>query len=58
MRMIADFLDLTRMRLGSTIPLKRGHTDLHRVCEDVVLQLQASHPDRVVRFEPRGDLTG
>ena len=57
-RMIADFLDLTRMRLGGTIPLKPGHTDLHQVCQEVVLEFQASHPDRVVHFESRGGVTG
>ena len=57
-RMIADFLDLTRMRLGGTIPLKPGRINLRRVCEEVVLELQASHPDRVVHLESHGDVTG
>ena len=43
-RMIADFLDLTRMRLGGTIPLKPGRTDLRRVCEEVILELQCEPP--------------
>jgi signal transduction histidine kinase len=57
-RLIADLLDLTRMRLGGEIPLKPVRTDLQRVCEEVVLEIQASHPDAVVRFESRGDVTG
>jgi len=57
-RMIADLLDLTRMRLGGDIPLKAVKTDLQNVCEEVVLEAQAGHPDAVVHFESRGDVTG
>jgi signal transduction histidine kinase len=57
-RMIADLLDLTRTRLGGVIPLTPVHTDLQRVCEEVVLEVQAGHPDAVVHFESRGDVTG
>ena len=57
-RMIADLLDLTRTRLGGAIPLKPGRTDLQSVCEEVVLEVRATHPDAVVHFESHGDLTG
>lgn len=57
-RMIADLLDLTRTRLGGVIPLKAAHTNLQSVCEEVLLEVQASHPEAVVRFESHGDLTG
>jgi signal transduction histidine kinase len=57
-RLIADLLDLTRTRLGGAIPLRAAHTDLQSVCEDVVLEVQASHPDAVVHFESHGDVTG
>lgn len=57
-RMIADLLDLTRTRLGGEIPLKAVHTNLRSVCEEVVLEVQASHPEAVVQFESDGDLTG
>ena len=57
-RLIADLLDLTRTRLGGVIPLKADRTDLQRVCEEVVLEVQASHPDAVVRFDSHGDVTG
>ena len=33
-RMIGDLLDLTRTRLGGSIPLKRRPTDLQQVCEE------------------------
>ncbi len=57
-RMIADLLDLTRTRLGGAIPLNAVQTDLQSVCEEVVLEIQATHPEAVVRFESRGDVTG
>jgi signal transduction histidine kinase len=57
-RMIADLLDVTRTRLGEAIPLKRARTDLQKVCEDVVRELQACHADAVVHFTSRGDVTG
>jgi signal transduction histidine kinase len=57
-RMIADLLDLTRTRLGGIIPLKAAPTDLHSVCEEVALEVQASYPEAVVRVESRGNVTG
>ena len=57
-RLIADLLDLTRTRLGGVIPLKAVNTDLQSVCEEVVLEAQASYPDAVVHLESRGDVTG
>jgi hypothetical protein len=57
-RMIADLLDLTRTRLGGSIPLKRVPTDLQQLCEEVLLEVQAAHPGAVVRFSGNGNLTG
>jgi signal transduction histidine kinase len=57
-RMIADLLDLTRTRLGGAIPLTTADTDLQSVCEEVLLEVQASHPDRTVHFESSGDVAG
>ena len=57
-RMIGDLLDLTRTRLGGAIPLKRVSTDLHRVCEEVLLEVQAAHPGTEVQFRMSGNVTG
>jgi signal transduction histidine kinase len=57
-RMIADLLDLTRTRLGGAIPLKRARVDLQQLCDEVLLEIQAAHPDVVVHFAASGDLTG
>jgi signal transduction histidine kinase len=57
-RMIGDLLDLTRTRLGGEIPLNRTRTDLEQVCQEVVLEIQASHSDAIVHFSSSGNVTG
>ena len=57
-RMIADLLDLTRTRLGGVIPLKLARLDLQQLCDEVLLEVQAAHPDAVVHFNVSGNLTG
>jgi signal transduction histidine kinase len=51
-------LDLTRARLGGTIPIARQSTDLQKLCEEVVLEGRAAHPEAVVEFRPTGNLVG
>jgi signal transduction histidine kinase len=57
-RLIGDLLDLTRTKLGGTIPLHRRDVDLQKICEDVVTECQAAHPGAVLKFEPSGNLAG
>jgi signal transduction histidine kinase len=57
-RMIGDLLDLTRARLGGTIPLTRRQADLQSLCEEVVLESRAAHPEAVLRLTTRGRLVG
>jgi signal transduction histidine kinase len=57
-RLLDDMLDLTRIRLGSGLPLTRASMDLETTCRHVVDELATSHPHRVLRFEPSGDLHG
>ena len=57
-RMIGDLLDLTRARLGGSIPLNRRPADLQVVCEEALIEINAGQPDAVVRFEAAGDLRG
>lgn len=57
-RMIGDLLDLTRTRLGGTIPLKPQRADLQRVCEEVVLETGTARPEGVLRLETSGNLVG
>ena len=57
-RMIHDLLDFTRTRLGTGIPLSVAPLDLSSVCEEVLAEFRAAHPDRSLHFEPAGDLSG
>jgi signal transduction histidine kinase len=57
-RMIGDLLDLTRARLGGSIPLNRRPTDLQQMCEEALIEIRAGQPDALVRFEASGDLRG
>lgn len=43
--MIGDLLDLTRARLGGTIPLKRRQADLKELCDEVILESGTSRPE-------------
>jgi signal transduction histidine kinase len=57
-RMIADLLDLTRMRLGAGLPIARRPMDLQALCEDVVLELHTFHPNAEFDCSTEGDLHG
>lgn len=57
-RMIGDLLDLTRVRLGGTIPLNRRAVDLQQVCEEALTEIRVSQPEAVMRLETTGDLGG
>jgi signal transduction histidine kinase len=57
-RMIGDLLDLTRARLGGSIPLNRRRVDLQQICEEAMIEIRAGQPDAVLRFEGSGNLRG
>ena len=57
-RMIGDLLDMTRARLGGSIPLTRRRTNLQQVCEEAIIEIRAAQPDAAVRLHARGDLHG
>jgi signal transduction histidine kinase len=57
-RLIADLLDLTRARLGGTIPLARRRTDLQQLCEEAISEIRAANPGARVDLEGSGDTTG
>jgi signal transduction histidine kinase len=57
-RMIGDLLDLTRVRLGGSMPLNRRSTDLRQVCEEALVEIRAGRPEAVLRFQAEGDLRG
>jgi signal transduction histidine kinase len=57
-RMIGDLLDLTRTRLGGSLPLKRRPANLQQVCEETMMEIRAGQPDAVLRLQVSGDLRG
>jgi signal transduction histidine kinase len=57
-RMIADLLDLTRVRLGGTLPLKRRPANLRQICEEAAIECRAGRPDAVLRVDAGGNLQG
>ena len=56
--MIHDLLDFTRTRLGAGMPLSVAPLDLRTLCQEVLSEFRAAHPDHSVRFESAGDLRG
>ena len=57
-RMIGDLLDLTRTRLGGSLPLKRRPANLQQVCEEAMMEIRAGQPDALLRLDVSGDLRG
>jgi signal transduction histidine kinase len=57
-RMIGDLLDYTRTRLGAGMPVLPAPMNLGTLCQAVFDEYRSSFPDRIIRFESAGDLTG
>jgi signal transduction histidine kinase len=57
-RMIGDLLDLTRVRLGATLPLKRRRANLGQICEEAAIECRASRPEAVLRINASGNVQG
>jgi signal transduction histidine kinase len=56
--MIHALLDLTRLHGGGGIPLEPKPIDLSAIVQQVVEELEATHTDREIRLDTRGDLAG
>jgi signal transduction histidine kinase len=57
-RLIDQLLDLTRSRLGGGIPIEPERFDMNEICRQVIGETELTHPDRPLRVDVRGDLTG
>jgi signal transduction histidine kinase len=57
-RMIRDLLDFTRGRLGGRMPVAPQPVDLGEICGQVVDEFRAARPERELRLETGGDLSG
>jgi signal transduction histidine kinase len=56
--LVSDLLDVTRTRLGGSLPIERHEMDLARTCQEAVDEMRAVHPDRAFELELSGDLSG
>ena len=56
--MISDLLDLTQVRLGGAIPLKRRPTDLQQLCHEAAAETLTMRPNAVLSLNTRGNLCG
>ncbi len=57
-RLIQDLLDLTRARLGESIPLRLREADLEPMARQVIDEMRSVHPDREIRLELAGPCRG
>jgi signal transduction histidine kinase len=56
-KLIGDMIDFSSTWLGSAMPLNCEPVDLQILCREVVDGFRATHPQRTLHFNPRGDLT-
>jgi K+-sensing histidine kinase KdpD len=56
--MVGALLDFTRGRLGGGIPITRASMNMGKLVHDVVNEVHAAHPDRKVKVNARGALSG
>jgi signal transduction histidine kinase len=56
--MVGALLDFTRSRLGGGIPVARTQINMGKVVHDVVDEISAAHPGRIIKVDARGSLTG
>ncbi len=56
--MVGALLDFTRGRLGGGIPITRRSMNMGKLVHDVFNEILAAHPDRKIKVNARGALTG
>ncbi len=57
-QMVADLLDLARCNLGAGLPIKEEVTDLHFICQGIVDELRAGHPQAQIIFNDTERVVG
>lgn len=57
-RLISDILDFSRTRLGGEFPISPRAVNMEEVCREIVNEVVAGHPDRVIHFECTGNVSG
>jgi signal transduction histidine kinase len=57
-QIVGDLLDLTRCQLGPGIPVKKQSIDLLPLCERIVDEIRAFHPQANVSFQAKDPVVG
>ncbi|MDP2340318.1 MAG: response regulator [Deltaproteobacteria bacterium] len=57
-RLVSDLLDFTQARLGGGIPLSRQRIDLAALANQVLEEVQTTHPGRTLSIDLSGPLVG
>ncbi|MCQ2029593.1 sensor histidine kinase [Stutzerimonas zhaodongensis] len=57
-KIVSDLLDFTRSQIGTGIPVQLAETNLVAVCESMVDEVRAYHPECEIVFDSSAELTG
>lgn len=57
-QIVGDLLDLTRCQMGPGIPVRKESLDLLPLCERIVDEIRAFHPDTDILFEKKAPADG
>jgi signal transduction histidine kinase len=57
-RLVGDLLELTRTRMGDSIPISRATVDMANLVQEVVDEVSASYPTHRFEISTTGDLRG
>lgn len=58
LHIVGDLLDLSREREGSGIPIEPRPVDLSVLCRQIIAELEAIAPDRMIAFDCEADASG
>ncbi|AUZ46200.1 sensor histidine kinase [Pseudomonas orientalis] len=57
-QIVGDLLDLTRCQMGPGIPVKTADINLSPLCQRVVEEIRAFHPEAIVMFDANAAVSG
>src|SRR5690606_27575711 len=57
-RLIEDLLDVARTNLGGSLPIELASADASEICDRVLAEMRALHPDRQFNVQKSGPLQG
>ncbi|CRM51861.1 Bacteriophytochrome [Pseudomonas sp. 24 E 13] len=57
-QIVGDLLDLTRCQMGPGIPVKTSEINLSPLCQRVVEEIRAFHPEAIVMFDANTNVSG